>query len=107
MARNAIPKVLDVERTLEPRSEETAKRRDQRGEARHDEEVELIWRVRDRGDLPSELSDRHEEGHFRAVPRLSMMNLQHLKGWPLLAAKSPTPSRRIRDSGRRKLSSTR
>jgi hypothetical protein len=45
MSWNAASEIFDVERTFEPRREEAAKGRDQRSEARHSEQVELIRRV--------------------------------------------------------------
>jgi len=44
-----VTKVLDVECALQARSEEAAEGCDERGECRHDEDVELHWRDRDGG----------------------------------------------------------
>ena len=49
MPGDAVAEVLDVERTLESRSEETAKGRNKGREAGKDEEVELVRRIRDCG----------------------------------------------------------
>ena len=49
VSRDAVAEVLDVERALEPRSEETAKWCNEGRKACKDEKVELVGRVRDRG----------------------------------------------------------
>jgi hypothetical protein len=41
VSRNRVAKVLDVEGTLQARSEEATERCNQRGEGRHDKDVEL------------------------------------------------------------------
>ena len=55
MAWDTVSKVLDVERTLEAGREEPAERRDERGKARHEEDVDLERRVRDGRELVVEL----------------------------------------------------
>ena len=55
VARDAVPEILDVERALEARGEESAKGRDERREAGEEEDVVLVGRVRDRCDPSAEL----------------------------------------------------
>jgi hypothetical protein len=45
MTRNAVAKVLDVERSLETAREETAEGSYERGEGSHDQDVKLERRV--------------------------------------------------------------
>lgn len=49
MSGDAMAEVLDVERTFEAGREEAAERRDEGSEACKDQEVELVWCVRNRG----------------------------------------------------------
>jgi predicted methyltransferase len=44
---NTISKIFDIERALEARSEEAAKRSDERCKCCHGKGVELEWRIRD------------------------------------------------------------
>jgi hypothetical protein len=47
MSWYAVAEIFDVECPLKARGKETAKGRHERGEARHEEEMELVWRVWD------------------------------------------------------------
>lgn len=55
MPRNTVSKVLDIEGALETRREKATKRCDQRGETRHEQQVELIRHIGYRVDLLREL----------------------------------------------------
>lgn len=55
MSRNAVSKVFDVEGALETRREKATKWCDQRGETRHEQQMELIRHIEYRVDLPREL----------------------------------------------------
>ena len=55
MSRNAVSKVLDIECALETRREKATKWCDQRGETRHEQQMELIRHIGYRVDLPREL----------------------------------------------------
>lgn len=46
---DAVPEILQVERALEPRGEESSEGRYERGKGRENEAVELIGGVRNRG----------------------------------------------------------
>ena len=51
MARDALPEILDTEGTLEARSKESPERCNKGREACHEEQVDLVRRVRNGGDL--------------------------------------------------------
>lgn len=55
VSRDAVTEVLDVECSLETRCEETAKGSYQRCKDGHDEQVQVVRRVRDGGDGMAEL----------------------------------------------------
>jgi hypothetical protein len=57
MSWNAVSEVLNIESTLETRSEKATKRCDQRSKTRHEQQVELIGHIRDRVDLTRKLHD--------------------------------------------------
>jgi len=52
---NTVPKVLDVECSLEPRCKEAAKGRHKRGKACKDEQVQLVWGVANGSDASAQL----------------------------------------------------
>lgn len=55
MSRNAVTEVLDVEGTFQSRSEEPSEWRDKRGEARHEEQMNLVRRIGNGSNRVSEL----------------------------------------------------
>lgn len=55
MAGDAVAKVLDIEGALETRGEETAKGRNEGGEGSEEEDVVLVWRIRNRSDVTTKL----------------------------------------------------
>jgi hypothetical protein len=63
---DAVPKVLDVERPLETRCKEATERGDERGEARQDQQVEVVRRERNRRHRMPELP---EAGRHTSEPR--------------------------------------
>jgi len=54
MSWNAVSKILDIESALETRSEKATKWCNQRSEARHGQQMELIWRIRNCVDVARE-----------------------------------------------------
>ena len=55
MPRNAVTKIFDVEGTLESGGEEAAKRSNEGRENGHDENVQVVGRVRDGRHIPTQL----------------------------------------------------
>jgi hypothetical protein len=55
VSRDAITKVLDIERTLESASKEPSEWRHKRCESSHNQTVDLEWSIRDGGDASSNL----------------------------------------------------
>jgi len=55
MSWNAVSKILDIESALETRSEKATKWCNQRSEARHGQQMELIRRIRNFVDFAREL----------------------------------------------------
>lgn len=57
MSRDTVSKVLDVKCSFEARGKESAERSNERGEARQEQQVELVGRIREGSDGPSELGN--------------------------------------------------
>lgn len=56
-----MAEILDVERAFETGCEETAEGRDERREAGHDEQMQLVRRIRDRRHRPSKLKKERKK----------------------------------------------
>jgi hypothetical protein len=57
MSWNAVSKILNIESALEARSEKATKWCNQRSEARHEQQMELIWRIRNCVNVARELRE--------------------------------------------------
>lgn len=70
MTRNTIPKVLDIKRPLESARKESPEGGDERGEGRHDEEVDLVGDVGDCRELLAGLPRRNPNVSSVSMPRV-------------------------------------